>query len=176
MSYLAVIFDPLKEQPQNEFIGGLGAYNQRPLVYPFSVQIPEGGKLLTATTQTGKGGKIDDIYAVQKFESIFFRPSANLDVDATKWGFCKKEFGVQFRLKVGALEVVEPSEEALKLDPIGVGYHMYLVPDALKLVKCTNEPGLLKQWAEKEERKEVLVAIEKQFEAIQKHLAALKDG
>lgn len=176
MSYLAVIYDPLKEQPKNDFVGGLGAYNQRPLVYPFSVQIPEGGKLLTATTQTGKGGTQQDIFAIQRFESVFFRPSANLDISSTKWEICKKESGVQFRLRVGALTVVEPSEEALKLDSNGIGFHMYSIENALTLVKATNSLDLLKEWAIVEERKEVLNAAEAQYQAIEKHLVAIKDG
>lgn len=85
MSYLAVVYDPLKEKPQSEFIGGLGDFNNRPLVFPFSCQIPEGGELLPATTQKGKGGNTQDVYAVQRFQNVFFRPSANLDINASKW-------------------------------------------------------------------------------------------
>lgn len=176
MSYLAVIFDPLKEQPQNDFVGGMGAFNNRRIVYPYSVQIPEGGELLPATVQKGKGGAVQDVYAVQRFESVFFRPSANLDIDAEKWQICQNYQGVQLRINLGALTAIVPEKEALEREPDGCGYHMYSVENALKLVKATNGLDLLETWALMEKRTEILNAAKAQYEAIEKHIRASREG
>jgi hypothetical protein len=177
MSCIGVIFDPLKEQAQNnDFVGGMGIGYRSKIVYPFSVQLPENGKLLSATTLTKKDGSQPDIFAVQRFESVFFRPSANLDIDYGKWQLCLKDSMVQVRLKIGSISVIEPTKEALALDPDGIGFHMYSVDNALKLVKATNTLDLLKEWSLKEERKEIINAVDAQYDAVERHLLALKDG
>ena len=172
--FIAVVYDPLRERKTDDFIGGWSPI--RPMVYPFSVQIPEGGELLTATSTKGRQGQNQDIYHVQKFKSVFFRPSANLDIDATDWQHCLKDSMVQWRLGIGALEVIEPDEEALKREPNGIGYRMFCLDKALYLVQKAKDLVMLREWASLEERKPVLEAIAKQEEAIRSHLRKLQEN
>lgn len=173
--YIAVVYDPTKERAKKDLIGD-GWSPLRPPIYPFSCQIPENHELLNPTSLKTKNGGTADVLFIQKYKSIFFRPSANLDILRTDWECCIKDVMVKWRLDNGAMSVVEPDEEALKLEPSGIGYRMYSLENALRLVSFTKDLGTLEEWASMEERKAVTEAIAKQEQAIESHIRMLRES
>lgn len=171
--FIAVVYDPLRERKPDDFIGGWSQLP--PPIFPFSVQIPDG-EFIKATPTKGRGAEVVDSYFNQKYRNVFFRPSANLDISSQDWEFCLRDSMVQWRLGNGSLEVVEPDEEALKREPLGIGYRMFAVDKALYLVQKTKDLVTLRQWASLEERKPVLEAIARQEEAIRSHLRKLQEN
>jgi hypothetical protein len=171
--FIGVVYNPLAEQIKaNDFLGGWTPI--APQAYCFSVQIPEGGELLQQQKTKGNN-QVETLY-VQKFKSVFFRPSSNLDISKADWEVCKKDAMVTYRLQCGALKVFEPTKEALEREPQSIGYRMYGESDALELVKSTKDLATLETWSSLEERKVVLEAIAQQGEAIESHLRKLREN
>ena len=171
--YIAVVYDPFAEQkPSNDFLGGWSPL--APQAYCFSVQIPENNELVPA--QKSKGNNLVETLYIQKFKSIFFRPSSNLDILKTDWEVCKKDAMVQYRLQCGALRAFEPTKEALEKEPTGIGFRMFSESDALQLVKSCKDLNTLESWASREERKVILEAIANQLEVIESHLRKLREA
>jgi hypothetical protein len=176
MPYLGIIYDPFKEQQRDDLFGGDAYRILRPQAYVFSCQIPEGGELVAPTTIKGKNGTEKEMYNIQGFKSMFFRPSSNLDIDSQDWQHCIKDRMIQWRLSNGALTVVEPDKESVEREPDGIGYRMFGLPDTLRLVSHTKDLDTLLLWSSMEKRLEVQEAIAQQKEAIEKHIRMLREG
>lgn len=173
--YIAVVFDPSKEKQKDNFVSD-GWSPLRPCVFPFSIQLPEGREFVNATYSKTKNGGNSEMLFVQKYKSIFFRPSANLDILRVDWEYAINDLIVQWRLNCGSLVVIEPDKSALEIEPLGVGYRMFSLENALRLVSHTKDLGTLQEWGKGEKRLEVQEAIAQQEDMIERHLRMLRES
>lgn len=175
-SYLAVIHDPSKERPStNLLMGHMSALEKSAYSYARSIQLPpvEDPNAVPTDSRFTANAVLKPVI----FRTLRFLPQTNLDIDKDLWQIAVTLPITQDLVSKGALTVIQPDEKLLKNYPEGtIGYKCYSPKDAIKLVEHTYSLDSLELWSEGEERAEVLAAIAKQKQSIEKHLRMLAEG
>jgi hypothetical protein len=97
------------------------------------------------------------------------------EVDEATWKKCADHPLAKIHLEEGNIELVDVRRKSgSKKDAPGLtGFE---ARDAKKIVKQTFDKALLAKWADKESRKEVVTALEKQVELVDKSVPTKTDG
>ncbi len=100
---------------------------------------------------------------------VRFEPGTNHDIDPAVWDELQAFEEIQRLLSLGALKVIERSEEAPAPASLPTSLADYAINDALDVVSATHDEELLTRWEREEKRIKVR-------NALSRRLAEVKEG
>jgi hypothetical protein len=154
-AWVALIYLPQKEHQSPDAYKAMmhPSLLSRPLVYPFSYQMPP--------TSEGK-----DLPA-SFLEGFTLRPGCNLQVSSEKWAIAINDFAVNWRVNRGSIEVINCSSS----DSSSPGYRHFDDKVAIDLVSKTEDIDSIDKWLIGESRSFVINAAKQKKAEIEAELA-----
>lgn len=98
---------------------------------------------------------------------VRFEPGTNHDIDPAVWDELQAFEEIQRLIGLGALKVIERSEEAPSIESLPESLADYAIADALDVVNATHDSALLTRWEREEKRIKVRNAISRRLTEVE---------